>query len=131
LPVQKTPIVGAADGECLSCGGFSLGETFHIQSLEFIAECFSSLNLAPRGDGSDATFMGSTCSGPPSPLWAMIEDSTEEFHTASEGEGVSNLPSPRRHDVGALLAPVTSIAWLEDTLTTQGMTTIPPWPTAL
>jgi hypothetical protein len=84
-----------------------------------------------QGDGSDATFMGSTCSGPPSLLWSMIEDSTEKFHMASEGEGGSDLPSPRRHDVGALLAPVTTIAWLEDTPTTHAMTTIPPWPAAL
>jgi hypothetical protein len=61
----------------------------------------------------------------------MIEDSTEEFHTASDGEGGSDLPSPRRRDVGALLAPATTIAWPEDTPTTQAMMTIPPQPAAL
>jgi hypothetical protein len=36
--------------------------------------------------------MGSIHSGPPSPWWAMKEDSVEEFHTASSEEGA--LASP-------------------------------------
>jgi hypothetical protein len=31
----------------------------------------------------------------------MIADAIEEFHTASDGEGGINLPSPRRHGVKA------------------------------
>jgi hypothetical protein len=67
--------------------GFSLGKTIHIRSLEFIIDCFSDLSLSPRRDGSD--------------VWAMIADATEEFHTASNGEGGIDLPSPRRHDAKA------------------------------
>jgi hypothetical protein len=85
----------ADDSECLSCGGFSLDETVHFGSLEFITDCFGGLSLSPRGDGSDAAFMGSTHSRPRSPLRAMIRDSTEEFHTDSAGEGGSNLPSQK------------------------------------
>jgi hypothetical protein len=118
----------AADGERLSCGGFSLGKTICFGSLEFIADCFSGLSLSPSGDGSDATFMGSTHNGPPSPLRAMIGNSTEEFHTASSGEGGSGLPSPIRHGTGASPSPATTIAWPKDTPTTQAMTMIPPRP---
>jgi hypothetical protein len=56
----------------------------------------------------------------------MIEDSTKEFHTASSGEGGSDLPSPRRHDLGALPAPVTIPPQLGDTLATLAVMTIPP-----
>jgi hypothetical protein len=55
----------------------------------------------------------------------MIEDSTEEFHTASSGEGGSAHSSPRRHDMGALLAPVTTTPWLEDTPTTELVMMVP------
>jgi hypothetical protein len=43
----------------------------------------------------------------------MTRDSTEGFPTASGEEGRVNLPSPRRHDMGASTA--------------QAMATIPPW----
>jgi hypothetical protein len=42
----------------------------------------------------------------------MIEDSIEEFHTASSREGGSGLPSPRRCGTGALAALVTTTPWM-------------------
>jgi hypothetical protein len=57
----------------------------------------------------------------------IIEDSVEEFLTTSSGEGGFNLPSPRRHDMGALLAPITTTPWMENAPITQAMTTVPPW----
>jgi hypothetical protein len=116
----------AADGEHLSCGGISLGETVRFGSLEFITDYFDGLSLSLKRDSSDAAFMGSTYCEPLSPLRAMIGDSTEEFHTALGGERGSDLPSPRRHDAGALPTPATTISWSENTSTTQAMTTIPP-----
>jgi hypothetical protein len=56
----------------------------------------------------------------------MIGDSTEEFRMASGEEGGSSLPSPRRCGVGAPPAPATTIACIEDMLTTQAMMMIPP-----
>jgi hypothetical protein len=53
------------------------------------------LSLTPRRDGSDAAAMGSTRRGASSPLWAMIGDSTEEFHTASNRELGLDLPFQR------------------------------------
>jgi hypothetical protein len=44
----------------------------------------------------------------------MIEDSTEEFLTASSGEGGLGLPSPRRRGMGALLTPVATTPWLKN-----------------
>jgi hypothetical protein len=130
LMVPSSALAITTDVECLSCGGFSLIQTICFGSLEFITDCFSSLSLSPRGDGSDATFMGSTRSGPPSPLWAMIGDSIKEFHTSLGRGGGPGHPSPRRHAVGAPPVPTTTTAWLEDTSTTQAMTMIPPLTTA-
>jgi hypothetical protein len=46
-----------------------------------------------------AIFMGTTHSGSPL-LHAMIEDSTEEFYTASSEDGSSILPVSQRHGTG-------------------------------
>jgi hypothetical protein len=95
-------------------------------SLEFIAYRFSGLSLSPMGDSSGAAVMSSTRGGTPSPLWTMTGDSIEEFHTALDGEGRINLPSPRRHSTGASTAPTTTIPWPETTPTAQAMMTILP-----
>jgi hypothetical protein len=125
LMVPSSVLIVAADGECLLCGGFSLSKTICFWSLEFIANCFGGLSVSPMGDDSDAIVMDSTHGGPPSSLRAMMGNSTEEFHTASDGEGRLNLPSPRRHDTGDSPAPATTISWPESTLTTQSTMTIP------
>jgi hypothetical protein len=125
--VPSSMLAIATDDEHLSCGGFSLDETIRFGSLEFIANCFSGLSLSPKRDGSDAAFMGSAHSGPPSPQRSMIGDSTEEFHMASDEEEGFDLPSSRRHGVGAPPAPATTISWSENTLTTQAMMLIPLW----
>jgi hypothetical protein len=64
------------DEEHVMCGGFSLSETIHFGSLEFVIGGFGVLILSPRGGGGDlgAIFMGTTHSWSPS-LQAMIEDS--------------------------------------------------------
>jgi hypothetical protein len=127
LMVPSPAFAVVADSERMSCGGFSLNKTIPFASLEFIADCFVGLSFSPTRDGSDAVVMGSTHSGPPSPLRAMIGDSTEEFHMASYGEGGIDLPSPRRHDTGASPAPAISISWPEDTPNTHATVMIPQW----
>jgi hypothetical protein len=92
LVVPLSVLVVFADGEHLMCGGFSLSEPIRHGSFEFIANYFDSLSLSPKMNDSGTTFMGSIHSGPPSPWWAMKEDSVEEFHTASSEEGA--LASP-------------------------------------
>jgi hypothetical protein len=72
----------STDGECLTYNGFSLSETVHLGSFEFIANYFGGLSLSQRRCDSDTAFMGSTCSWPPSPWWSMVKLSTEEFHMA-------------------------------------------------
>jgi hypothetical protein len=124
--VHSYALVISTDGEHLTCGGFSLGETIHFGSLEFIVNCFGGLSLSPMRNDSGAAFMGSMHGGPPSPLWPMIEDSTKELYMASSGEGGSSLPSSRRHGTGTLSAPVATTPWLEDVLATQAITTVPP-----
>jgi hypothetical protein len=70
--------------------------------------------------------VGTTHNGS-SPLWAMIEDSTKEFYTASTGEGSSDIPVSWRHGTGASPAPLITTPWLEDAPTTQAMMAIPLW----
>jgi hypothetical protein len=89
--VHSSVLAISIDSECLMCGGFSLGKTVHFGSLEFIVDCFGDLSLSSKGSDSGAIFMGLTRSRSPS-LWAMTEDSTEEFYKASSEEGGSILP---------------------------------------
>jgi mono/diheme cytochrome c family protein len=58
----------------------------------------------------------------------MIEDYVEEFLTASSGDRGFVLPSPRRHGMGALPAPVTTTPWMKNT---PAMMTVPSWTAAL
>jgi hypothetical protein len=100
--VPSSMITITTDGECLTCGGFSLNETVHLGSFEFNAYYFSGPSLSPRrGDA----FMGSTHSGTPSPWWAMIKDFTKEFLMASSGEGAPPSPLPGGTAQGLRLLP--------------------------
>jgi hypothetical protein len=105
LMVHSPMLAISTDVECLTWRGFSLGEIVRFRSVEFITNCFGGMSLSPGRNDSGAAFIGSTHSVPPSSLWAMIEDSTKEFHMASSGEGGSSLPSPRRHVMGLRLLP--------------------------
>jgi hypothetical protein len=125
LMVPSSVLTVATDSQHLSCGGFSLGETIHFGSLEFIINCFGGLSLSPMGDGSDAIVMGSTRGGPTSPLRAMMGDSVAEFHMALDGEGRIDLLSTRMYGMGASLAPATTISRLESTPTARALMTIP------
>jgi hypothetical protein len=127
--VPSSTLAVSTDGERLTCGGFSLGETVRLGSFEFIADYFSGLGLSSRRSDSGVAFMGSTRSGSPSPLQAIVEHSTEEFHMVSTGERGSSLPSFRRYGMGALPAPVTTTSWLENAPVTQAMMTVPQWAT--
>jgi hypothetical protein len=123
--VPSSSIVVAADGEHLTCDGFSLGETIHLGSFEFITDYLAGLSLYPRRGDAGAAFMGPTCSGASTPRQTMIGDSTEEFLMALSGEGSFGLPSPRRHGTGASLAPVTTTPWKENALAAQATMMVP------
>jgi hypothetical protein len=94
--VPSSTLAFSADGENLTCGGFSLVKTILLGRFEFIDNYFSGLILSFRRSDSGTTFVGSTHNGPPSPRLTLIEDSTEEFHITSSGGGGSGLPSHRR-----------------------------------
>jgi hypothetical protein len=92
--VLSSTLIITSDGECLTCDGLFLSETVRLGSFELIAYYFGGLSLSPRRGSSGAAFMGSTRSGTPSPWWAMIEDSAEEFLTALSGRGAPASPLP-------------------------------------
>jgi hypothetical protein len=85
--VPSSVVTIAIDGECLTCGGFSLCETICIRSFEFISDYFGSMSPSARRGDSGATFMGSSHNWTPSPRRGMIEESIEEYLTMTNGQG--------------------------------------------
>jgi hypothetical protein len=72
--------------------GFTLGETIHIGSMEFIADHFGSLSLSDKGNVSSVMFVGMAHSGSPS-LHTILEDSADEGDTTSSGGEALTSPS--------------------------------------
>jgi hypothetical protein len=130
MMVPSSVIVVTADGEYLTCGGFSLSKTIHLGNFEFITDYIGGLSLSPRRGDAGAAFVGSTHSGASTPRQAMTGDSAKEFLMAPSREGSFNLPSPRRRDMGASLAPVTTISQMENAPAAQATMTVPPWTAA-
>jgi hypothetical protein len=73
------PSSSIADGELLTCGGFSLDKPVRLGNFKFIADYFGGLSLSPWRGNDDTIFVGSTHSGASTPQRATMEDSTEEF----------------------------------------------------
>jgi hypothetical protein len=67
LIVPSFVITVVADGERLTCGGFSIGEIDRFGNFEFIADYFDSLSLSSRRGDTGSAFMGSTHSGVSTP----------------------------------------------------------------
>jgi hypothetical protein len=92
LMVPSLAFIAAPGGECSPCEGFSLSETFHFGSLEFVTNQFSRLSLSSFGNGSGAT-MGPACSEPPllrlTGTWGPIRG----YPTPPTKEGRTNPPS--------------------------------------
>jgi hypothetical protein len=65
MMVHSSILTVATDDEWLTCGSFSLTETIHFGTLEFITDCFDSMSLSPKGSNSSAIFVGTTHSGSP------------------------------------------------------------------
>jgi hypothetical protein len=131
--VPSSAINITTDGECLTCVGFSFGETVRLGSFEFIADNFGGLSFSPRRGDLSVTFMGSTHSGTPSPWWAMIEDSIEEFLTVSSNEGGLQSPLSQEAPHGGSAYSHRNHTWTKITPATQATTTVPlqmaaPWP---
>jgi hypothetical protein len=118
LMVPSTSIVVAAGGERLMCGGFSLSEPVCLGNFEFIADYFGGLSLSPKRGHNGAIFVGPTRSGALTPHRAMIEDSPEEFLTASSGEGRFSHLSPRWCSTGPCSLPLQP---------RHGRRTLQPW----
>jgi hypothetical protein len=86
LMVPSSSITVVANGERLTCSGFTLGEPVCLGNFECITDYFGGLRLSPRRGNDGAIFMGSTHSEASTPQWATIEDSPEEFLMASSGK---------------------------------------------
>jgi hypothetical protein len=97
LMVLSSSITITTDGECLTCGGFSLSKTIHFGSLEFLIDRLGGMSLSPMGDGSDVIAMGSARGGPLLPQWTMTRDSDEWFSSrCSDGSPCPLQPRPYR-----------------------------------
>jgi hypothetical protein len=123
LMVHSSMLAITTDGEHLTCGGFSIGETVCFGNLEFITNCFGSRSLPLKGNDSGTVFVGTACSG--SPSWhAILEDSTDEFYTASSREGSSSFPISWRRSMVTPPVPITTTQRLEDAPTPQTIATV-------
>jgi hypothetical protein len=78
--VCSSALAVSTNSKHLIYSGFSLSETICLAIFVFIADYFDGLSLSPRRSYSGTALMCSTHSRPSSPGWAMIENSTEEFH---------------------------------------------------
>jgi hypothetical protein len=114
--VQKTPTVSivhspklviTADDKHVIGVSFTLGETIHFWSLEFIIDRFSSLGHSAEGHDSGAVFVGVSHSRSPL-LHTILEDSTGEGDTTSSGEGSFGLPISRECSVVTPNVPITT-----------------------
>jgi hypothetical protein len=123
--VHSSILAVTTDSKHLTYGVFSLSETVRFESLEFIADCFDNMSLSTKGSESSAVFIGTTSSGSP-PLCTILKGSTNEFYTASSGEGSSGLPISRRRSMGTPPAPIATAPWSKDAPTPQTMMTVPP-----
>jgi hypothetical protein len=65
--VPSSSIIITADGEHLTCGGFSLDEIVSLGNFKFITDHFGGLSLSPRRGDEGAAFMGSTHGGASTP----------------------------------------------------------------
>jgi hypothetical protein len=123
--VSSSSIAIAANGERLTCGGFSLGEIVRLGNFEFITDYIGSLSLSPRRGDAGAAFMGSTHSEASTTWRAIIVDSTKEFLMAPREVGSFGLPSTRRRSMGASLAPITTTTQMENAPAAKAMMTFP------
>jgi hypothetical protein len=84
--VHSSTLTITTYGEHLTCDGFSLGKTICFENLEFIADCFGSPRLSPKGNDLGVVFVGMAHNGSPS-LRTILKYSTDEFYMVSSREG--------------------------------------------
>jgi hypothetical protein len=124
--VHSPKLTVITDGKHQTGGSFTHDETIHFGSLEFIANCFSTLSLSDEGNGSGAVFGGIAHSGSPS-LLPILEDSTDEGDTASSGGISSSFPVSRECNLVTPFAPITTATPSEATPTPFAITIISLW----
>ena len=92
--VNSPKLTIAADGELWTSDNFTPGDTFRFGTLEFIDDCFGSLDVFDGGDIPRAVFVGMTRSEPDS-LHTILETVEDEDITASDEGGSSGFPTSR------------------------------------
>jgi hypothetical protein len=56
--VPSSSITITAEGECLACSGFSLGEPVRLENFVFITDHFGGLSQSPKSGNKGAIFVG-------------------------------------------------------------------------
>jgi hypothetical protein len=123
--VHSSTFAITTDGERLTYGGFSHGETVHFENLEFIASYFGSLSLSSKGSDSGDIFVGMAHNGSLT-LRTVLKDFTNEFYTTSIEEESSDFPISPRRIMGTQPTPIATTPWPKDALTPQTMAMVPP-----
>jgi hypothetical protein len=124
LMVHSSTLVVTTNGEHLTCGGFSLGETVCFGILEFIAVCFGSLSHSPEENDSVTVSVGMARSGS-SLLHTILKDSIDKFYIASSGEGSSGFLVSWRHNMMTPPVPITTTPSPDDAPIPSTIATVP------
>jgi hypothetical protein len=110
--VPSSAIIVTVYGECLTCSGFSLGETIRLRNFELIADYFSSLSLSCRGGGPRSWAQLVAGHLPHGGLrLRTIPRSSSRCQAGKEASASLLLEG-----MGASLAPVTTTPWMKDIL---------------
>jgi hypothetical protein len=126
MVLSSKPII-VANGNNLTSVGFTMGETIRFGSLEFIVDNFGDLSLSAEGNDSSTVLVGMVHSRPPS-LHTILEESTDEDDTASNGKGSSVLPILQGCNVMTMTTPITTTTPPpENTLVLLTIPTVSAW----
>jgi hypothetical protein len=120
--VPSSMLAISTSDERLSCDGFSLGQTIHFGSLEFIVDHFGDLSFSPMGDSSDVVVMGSNHGGCPhngsgqetsprgSPWLWMEEEGSTSLLLGGMARGL-RPPQPQPENPPTVQATTTTPLW--------------------
>jgi hypothetical protein len=110
--VHSPKLVGGRGGKHQTGISFTLGETIHFGSLEFIAGHFGPMRLSSKENDSGIVFIGMVHNRSSS-LHAILEDSIDEGEIASSRGRSSSFPISQEFNMVTPTIPITTTQLLE------------------
>jgi hypothetical protein len=107
LVADSPKLTIVANSEHQTGDGFALAETIRFGRLEFITVSFGDMSLSPEGNDSSVIFVGLVHSRSLS-MHTILEESTNEGDTASNGGGSSGFPISQGCNMVTPSVPITT-----------------------